>query len=53
MTVLTVVTDTVKIFVLRQDIKYKLGKTETTSVHQQSLVVSTHLSKYMKNGRQT
>lgn len=54
MTVLTVVTDTVKIFVLCQDIKYnKLGKTETTSVHQQSLVVSTHSSKYMRNGRQT
>lgn len=50
MTVLTVVTDTVKIFLLCQDIKYnKLrNKKVTTSVHRQGLQVPTDFSVYME-----
>lgn len=55
MTVLTVVTDTVKIFLLFQDIKYnKLrNKKMTTSVHRQCLWVPIHFSVYMKKKNPT
>lgn len=48
MSVLTVVTDTVKIFLLCQDIKYNKLKNKkmTTSVHRQCLWVPTHFSVY-------